>query len=461
MNEIFFPYRLHLHILQLEEYDPIRFLRWIATHFFLRHNTEKKKFIWTTKARALYNLSLFFTVIFAISSFLLWGFLGIFFAIILATQSYLFLLLSLFLVYPLEKNQKDTIIRQTKSKLRSLHSLQIIGITGSYGKTSTKSFLYHLLKSTYPVLKTPGSYNTLLGIAKVVDLELDTQHRYFICEMGAYKKGDIAEIAKNVPVDFALLTGLNEQHLERYGSVKNAIDGEFELIASLSSKQPAFINIDDELIKNHYQHYTRQYITYGFTDEKNTIRNDKITKTGTIFDLILNGKTYRAQTTLIGNSHLKNILAAATVAHFLGVSSQKILENIATLHAAPHRLEIKEQPHMTLIDDAYSSNPTGFQEALNLLTHFSQPKVLVTPGIIELGEKSREIHKRLGEKADAICDVIILVGKSERTDALATGIKHKEKIQTIHEITDLSMILEKLNLDHPVVLLENDLADNY
>lgn len=458
-----FPFILYLHLLQLEEYELGRFLSWVVKNITKRKIEDKKKLVWTQKAQIIFMFSYILSVITVIFLIKFFGLIGFVLSILLLTQSYLYIALAALLFKPLDLYKRNQIKQNLTHKLASLRELQIIGITGSYGKTSTKMFLYHMLKSKFKTLKTPGSYNTLLGIAKVVDLELYEGYTYFICEMGAYKRGDISEIAKAVKPDMGILTGINEQHLERYGSLENAILGEFELIASLQKEQPAFINIDNEYIRDNYLKYDKTFIPYGFTDETNTIRNIKMLQGGTSFDLVLNGTSHTVTTRLVGNAHLTNILSASLVAHSCGMTLPEIADAIKTLKPAAHRLEVKEisDPHMTIIDDAYSSNTTGFVEALNLLDTYPSPKIMVTPGIIELGNETSTIHKGLGEKADKVCDYIILVGHNERTKGLHDGVMNKEKVMYITHFKEVWEVIRKLNLNQPTLLIENDLTDLY
>jgi UDP-N-acetylmuramoyl-tripeptide--D-alanyl-D-alanine ligase len=146
----------------------------------------------------------------------------------------------------------------------------------------------------------------------------------------------------------------------------------------------------------------------------------------------------------------------------LGIVPSKIVAAIGNMSSVPHRLEVHNRENMLVIDDAYNSNVTGFKEALDLLENFKdRQKIIVTPGIVDLGSKTLEIHRNLGILAEKICDVIILVGKSDRTKGLALGITDQEKIHWINSISDLPVVLKTLNFKTPVVLLENDLPDNY
>lgn len=456
-----FPYKLHLHIFQLEEYNGGKLVQWVISHFWIRNLENKKPLVWTQKAKALYCLAILFASLVLLCFTVILKFIGLVLGLLLATQAYLFLLLASYFLFPLEIYQKNKIKKLTRQKLQSLKNLKIIGITGSYGKTSVKEFLYQILKTQYKVLKTPGSYNTPYGIAKVVDLELNDDYEYFVCEMGAYKRGDIKEICDIVHPKYAVLTGINEQHLESFGSLENTTITKFELITSLPTNGFGIVNIDNKYIREDFQKYKVNLITYGFTDEKFSVRKVKQTPQGSTFMLLFDGKVYDAKTLLLGIPNIQNILAAATMSFLLGMQPKAIVSAIANLAPIPHRLEIKEQEYMTIIDDAYNSNVDGFREAIHLLKLFTnRPKIIVTPGIVGLGNKTLEIHRELGKLLIDL-DYVFLVGKSERTDGLKEGMQKKGKIIELKTIKDVWEHIEHLNLKRPAVLLENDLPDNY
>jgi UDP-N-acetylmuramoyl-tripeptide--D-alanyl-D-alanine ligase len=280
--------------------------------------------------------------------------------------------------------------------------------------------------------------------------------------MAAYKRGEIKELADMLKPKFGILTGINEQHLEMFGSIENTILAKFELVEAIPEDGFAVINGDNELVRNNYKKYAKNFVIYGLGDFSFSAKNIKIIEDGTTFELILDDKNYPCKTKLIGKSQIENIVAAATMAFKLGMKPEKILEAIGNLSAVSHRLEFRQRENMLIIDDAYNSNVTGFKEALHLLENFKdRPKIIVTPGIVDLGGKTLEIHKSLGRLAEKICDTVILVGKSDRTNGLAQGVTNQKKIQWIESIKDLSVILKKLDLENPVVLLENDLPDSY
>lgn len=474
MLNILFPYITHLHILQLEGYQVNRFLNWLKSNYFKRVLEEKKALVWTAKTKVIFGFSLCYGLLLVLILSYFLGFIGFSIGVIFLTQPYVFLILGVWSLKPYEIIRRSYTKRFISNKVLSCKKLKVIGITGSYGKTSTKEFLTHILKSQFKVLKTPLSYNTLFGIAKVVELELDDTYDFFICEMGAYHTGEIKELCETVHPTYAILTGINEQHLERFGSLENTTLAKFELIETIPSAGFGIVNTDNKIINENYKRYIQtQIFTYGFNDNKFSVKDIETSESGTKFKLLLRSKNYDAQTILVGRSNLSNVIAASAMAYKLGVNYEKIIAAIKTLKPVPHRLEIKlpspKTGGITFIDDAYNSNIDGFKEALNLLSEFKKTEslgqkketVLVTPGIVELGNKTAEVHKMLGEIADKVCDYILLVGENERTQAFAESVANKNKIRFLKSISELHQVLKELNLKNPVVLLENDLPDNY
>lgn len=382
--------KAHLHILQLEEYDPIRFLKWWIANPLVFKLQNKKPLVWTTKAKFIYALS--------------FGFWPLMF-------------LALLILKPYEIINRIIVKNKIQKKIQELkkQGLKIIAISGSYGKTSVKEYLYQILKTKYRVLRTPGNYNTLFGIAKIVDWELDANYDYFICEMGSYKIGETKELCETFLPDYAILTGINEQHLERFGSLENEIKGESESVEYvLGNGGQAVVNLGNKYILDKYP---------------------KITGYGQIE---------------YAHPHEQNIDGAWTMATFLGVKKTKI-----SLANPTHRLSLIYRGDMTIIDDAYSSNTDGFAAAVKYLKSFKDWKVIVTPGIPELGYATYEIHKKLGKELIGL-DQVILVGKNGRTRGLADGFNGD--VIYVDKVTEA---IGKVTNSKAVILFENDLPDNY
>jgi UDP-N-acetylmuramoyl-tripeptide--D-alanyl-D-alanine ligase len=460
--DIIFPYVLHLHILQLEGYQPNRFVKWIFSNFFVRRVESKKALVWTKKAKIIFLLSLFYSVLFMFFIVKKLGFLGMLVAVLASSQAYIFVLLGLLTLKPYEVINKIRVKRKTLLKIKRLkaNGLRVIGITGSYGKTSVKEILYEMLRTKYKVLKTPESYNTVFGIYKVVRFELDEKYDFFICEMGAYKIGEIKELCDMVLPDHAILTGINEQHIERFGCIKNTVRAKFELVDSVVAKRNdnsvVLLNRDSKNVTDNYKSHVSSPHFYSAASSEY-----KLSPEGMDFESVICGKKVNFRTKILGYPYVSNITAAASFACILGIEIDELKKVVSRLDPVQHRLELKKYEDYTIIDDAYNSNKEGFKEAVNLLSMFNgKKKIFVTPGIIELGQQTKEIHEELGELLNKNVDLVILVGNNERTRSLSSKIE-QEKKTFINSISEMHEAVKKTGFIDPIVLIENDLPENY
>ena len=263
--------------------------------------------------------------------------------------------------------------------------------------------------------------------------------------------------------DYALLTGINEQHLERFGSIENTIKAKFELVEALSDCRNAVINYDCDYIRNEFHKYCVGPVLYGSTSPKYSVSNLVFTDTGSRFLLKLGDTTASTITPLIGYVSVQNVLAASTLAYILGVSKNEIASTLGTLKPIEHRLELKKlQGGNILIDDSYSSNRTGFEMALKTLkTYRNYKRILVTPGIVELGKLTKGIHISLGTLIDQSADHVFLIGRNERTITISEGLSDMSKVTFLNTVGEFLTKLTDGTITNSVVLLENDLPDNY
>jgi UDP-N-acetylmuramoyl-tripeptide--D-alanyl-D-alanine ligase len=317
----------------------------------------------------------------------------------------------------------------------------------------------------------------MFGIFKTIDYELNKRYKFFVCEMGAYKKGDVKEFCELVSPDIGVLTGINEQHLERFGSIENTIQAKFEILTTLCPGGTGIINLDNELVRTNLpcfqkilEHKHIYLIGYSVNGESSEyckeiigIKNWHIENNKSVFEFSYKDQTYKVSTSLVGRGHLSNILAAIAVALSCGQNIDDVIKRVSLIKQIPHRLELKLMPGITILDDTYSSNPSGFREALDTLKQFAGTKVLITPGIVELGDKALDIHKEIGGLAANICDEIVLVGSSHNLNAMKEGILSSGyKAEKITQLAGRAKVQEYLqNKANTVVLMENDLPDQY
>lgn len=366
---------------------------------------------------------------------------------------------------PMEKLINLRYTLEAKKMLADCPKLQTIGITGSYGKTSVKFYLYTILRGWTDVLVTPESYNTPMGIVKTVRTSLNAMHKIFLCEMGAKWVGDIKELCNIVHPKHGIITALGEQHLESFGSVENIRKTKYELCNALPENGRLYLNGDcDAIRKNPPAH---SYYYYGTGEDCDYRASDiSVSKDGTAFTVTVpGGESCRFNTKLLGAHNVLNITGAIAAAHGFGMPLNSMKLPVRRIEPVAHRMQLIERENMTVIDDAFNSNPAGCRAALETLSAFSEIKVVVTPGMIELGEKQAELNAEFGRQIASACDYCVLVGKKQ-TEPIAKGlaeVKFPENRLFIEEtLTDaMARVRSVKPYDKKVVLLENDLPDNY
>jgi UDP-N-acetylmuramoyl-tripeptide--D-alanyl-D-alanine ligase len=441
-------FKTHLHIYQLEGYEPKRFLSWWVKHPFTKHISNKTPLVYTTKIKIFIFLSYLILLI----SLLISPYLFLLFLF----QPFLLLFISTLLRKPDEFIIKWLTIKKTRQQILNHPNLITIGITGSYGKTSTKNMLFSILSSHQPTIKTPKSYNTIFGISKTINLELLDKTKYFICEMGAFVKGEIKTLCYQAPPRYAILTAIGSQHLERFKTLKNTTLAKFELIDAVNPRN-ALVNLDNPHIKNHLK---TSFNTYSFQDPKATffVSKFRLAPTGAKFSLVYKSKIYQFTTPLFGTANLENLVAAISMAFILKVPLQIIKQSVSKLTPSPSRLELKKIGNSTVIDNSYSSNQEGFEKIISDLKNLPGKKALITPGIVELGGKTKTVHQDLGKKAAQVFTTIKLIGKSNRTQAFKSTATNS---QVLPASTPIWPLAQKLAQTHSWILIENDLPDNY
>ncbi len=369
------------------------------------------------------------------------------------------------ITYPIEKIISRWYINDAKKILAAHKNLTVIGITGSYGKTTTKFILNRILSEKFNTVCTPQSFNTPMGVVRTVRGHIKPQTQMFVCEMGAKNVGDIKEICDIANPDYGIITSVGEQHLDTFKSVRNVFKTKFELADAVKHKGGITLaNIDSEGVAARAE--SRQDVVYFGTGTKYRAENIFCSDEGTVFDLYLDGNRFTVSTKLLGFHSVTDILAAAAMAHILGVSSDDIKFAISTLKPTEHRLELKSHINGSLlIDDAYNSNPEGCLEAVRVLGSFKdRKKVIITPGLIELGEREYDCNYALGLEATKYCDVIILVGKNRSKpmrDAIETTNFNLDNVYVVSSFKKAMEIYTPMANGSSVVLLENDLPDNY
>lgn len=376
----------------------------------------------------------------------------------------------LFLAYglnePFERMLRKRYLRLASSKLDQSSVLKI-GITGSYGKTSVKEILRTILSQKFRVLATPENYNTPLGIALTVK-NLDSTHDVFIAEMGARSKGDIKELAQMVKPKFGVLTGVNNQHLETFGSIEITKQTKYELFENLLDGGTGFFSSDNQNAIELMEKFGGEKYSAGIDGENNlvTASDIKIDVKGMTFTLnFSDGKSVKCTTVLLGRHSVKNICLASAVAYKMGLTPKEIATGINRLQSVGHRLELlPNNKKIVIIDDSYNSNVDGIDAAMEILDTFKGRKIVLTPGLVELGKVENVANLEFGKTLAKHADLVIVIGHHNAEmiiNGLIEGGMNRDNIKFAKNLNKGNQLLNGIIQEGDVVLFENDLPDNY
>ena len=369
---------------------------------------------------------------------------------------------------PIEKCVYLYYKHQAIEKLKIMN-IPVVGITGSYGKTSSKNIINDILNIKLNSFASPKSFNTPYGLINAVNNYLDKFNDIFIAEMGAFKIGDIKENCKLVKPKYGVITSIGEAHLESFGSRDNIMKGKFELVESLPVDGLAILNKDDEY-QVKYQIRNNCQVKWIGIDNKDAdlyATNIKLSGKGTSFECVFKGDNnkYKFTTKLLGKHNVYNVLAGILLGYELGLSIPELQRGVNSVKTIEHRLELKKLGHINIIDDAYNSNPVGSKMAVEVLGYMDGVKIIVTPGMIELGKEQYNLNYKFGEYINDVCDYVILVGEKQTKpiyDALIDKKYDKKKIFVLNDVREAFPLMNKLatiETKETYVLLENDLPD--
>ena len=446
---------------------------------------SKKAFVLTQRAKRILIISLIYAASCALVAFyfampLIW---------IIAVQ-----LLPLTLIFgnatlaPYEAAVQKKFYNEARAKLEEINPT-IISITGSYGKTSIKHILGHILKSSAPTLITPGSVNTLMGVTRIIRERLQPNHTYFITEMGAYGPGSITTLCALTPPDYGIISSIGHAHYERFKTLDTVAKAKYELAESVLSRNGTMIvhekTLKFEHSRNIRNRHMDNFIVCGEPMQSDDPKNEqefsylapddlKImsveqTPKGLCVVVEWKGEKTTLRAPLYGIHHGHNIALAFACAMELGMNAKDIKTALASTPQITHRLEVKQQiDGSIIIDDAFNSNPPGFRSAMHVMRVLADDRngraILITPGIVELGNAHDEVHRTLGQLAAEVCDIVILVSPA-RIPTFIEGFNAQNKdgkmLQQFETFAAAEKWLIENKRESDVILLENDLPDIY
>lgn len=373
---------------------------------------------------------------------------------------------------PVERRIARRFLAEATRRMRAYPG-RVLGITGSYGKTSTKYVVADLLSPRYRVLKTPAGVNTTMGITRVIREELRDEHEIFVVEMSAYGPGEIREVCDIARPSLGILTAVGVQHLERFGTPERIAEAKYELIAALPAGAPAVINADDPVCRrlaDRARTDGKRVLLYGMGDDAAdlAVRGSEVAVSarGSRFRVVTaDGQTETFETKLLGRWNLSNVLGGIAAAVEWGVPLPTMKPAVAALVPAPKRLEIHEEGGVIRILDVANANPRGAEMALEVLAQFSGgSRILITPGMVELGPIEAEENRRFGEKAASVCDYVVLVWP-EQTQPIRQGLLGRgfstERVLTARHANEVTDLLAGIVRPGDILLYENRLPDTY
>lgn len=380
----------------------------------------------------------------------------------------LLLVICNFINLPIERLINHKYLNQAKEKLMANRNLIKIAITGSYGKTSTKNIINHILEESYLTTSTPKSYNTLLGITRTINEHIKPNTEIFVCELGTNHIGEIAEMSRFLNPHIACITEVGAQHLETFKTIDNVLKAKFEIIESMGFNKTLILNGDNKLIKNTKVITLRDIYYIGMDDTNNIYAKDiNVNKDYLEFTIIDGDETIEIQTKLLGVHNVYNILIAYTVIKALRkyniiIDKATFIKRIKTLSPISHRLEYKVIDNFHIYDDSYNSNQIGFKNAIEVMKLVNTPKVIITPGIVDNGKMGEIINQDIASKLVGVFDDIYLV-KNKITRYYENVLNKANKAYYVFDSFQdaFSFFKSKYKNKEVSLLIENDLPDNF
>jgi len=455
----------------------------VCLHLLWRWPTAKKPLVYTLRMRRILSASAGATLIVA----LLFG-LGL--SVFPAPLQSVLLLLAVALaplmtallvlagnvaMSPVEALIRQSFLRKARERVANV-APKVVAVAGSYGKTSTKHIAAQLLSHQIETLATPKSFNTLMGVTRTINENLEDKHKLFIVEMDAYGPGEIRVMARLVAPTVGIVTSVGPQHLERFGTVAKIEDALFELPEELPDQGTALIYAGDPLsaqLASRARQLSRRVLCYGMEGETDTgldIVASAVTFIGEMTRFVwrweAEGFCIPVTIPLLGKHNVLNTSVALALVHLLGLSVEQAARDAEKLEFVQHRLQlIKGAGGVTVIDDSYNANPVGVRNGLEVLKQLpGRQKILVTPGLVELGSLQEQENHHYGELAAQACHWVILVGP-EQTKSIRDGLQSAgfdaSRIHIVRTLDEVTTLLGQISRPGDVILFANDLPDTY
>jgi UDP-N-acetylmuramoyl-tripeptide--D-alanyl-D-alanine ligase len=361
--------------------------------------------------------------------------------------------LAMAILRPVEHRMGGRFIEQADAILRATGA-RVVAVTGSYGKTTTKVYITHLVSGRYVTVASPASFNNRMGLARAVNEQLGPGTEVFVAEMGAYGPGEIAELCAWIPPEVAVISAIGPVHLERFGSEERIVEAKREILKEatvgvINIDHPGLARVADE------ERPARRIVTCSALDRRADVSvvGGEVTMDGRLIGQVDPDRIFPA-----------NLACALGAALALGVAADDLGQRLATLPQPAHRRQLAVGAGgFTIIDDTFNANPEGAKSALSLLASLGEGgrRVVVTPGMIELGSLQSEANRAFAAEAAATADELVIVGSTNRRSLLdgADGGRASVIVLPSRQAA-VARVGERLGKGD-VVLFENDLPDHY
>ena len=443
----------------------------------LKNEQVKKPLVITARVKRLivttsilYLIPLILVIVYK-DNLLISHFLIFIFILFVYLNTFIILIANFINKYTLEKYVYYHFKMRAIKKLESMSNLKVIGITGSYGKTSSKNILADILNIKYTTLPSPRNLNTPYGLIITINNYLDKFTDVFIAEMGAYVRGEIKDLCDLVHPKYGILTRIGTAHLESFGSEENIQKTKFELIESLPLDGVGVLNKDDPKQVSYKLKNKCKILWIGIDNSDVDVyaTDIKCSNVGTTFNVVFKGDKdkYLFETKLLGKHNVYNILASLALGREFGISIIKLQQAVRNVKQIEHRLELKKMGYFYQIDDAYNSNPVGSKSALEVLSMMPGLKIVVTPGMVELGAKEEELNREFGRQIASIskADYVVLIGK-KRTIPIKEGLAENnfdmDNLIVYNDVKEAYNFIRGIKTKKDIyALFDNDLPDTY
>ena len=361
-----------------------------------------------------------------------------------------------------EKIIMSVYIKEAKKIIRDV---KVIGITGSYGKTSCKNIIYDMLEPLKDVSKTPKSFNNKVGIVKSIRECVNKEDEFFICEYGVDKKGAMDKLLKIVKPNVSLITEVGPQHILTFKNIENIINEKLKVAKILKESEYAVINNDNIYLNKEVCNLRCKTITYGIKNNSDIMaKNITMNNKGSVFDLYVNNKKQKTlKICLLGEHNILNVLGAIGVLKSIGVDLKKLNVLTSLIKPIEHRLQLKTLQGVKIIDDSFNSNEVGFKKAVDVLNLMEEEKWIVTPGVIEQGASGRDVNYKLGQYMASKIDFAILVENNAQVikEGLLSKGFNEDRIFVKKDFKDAWVYIKEINEERKIFLIENDLPSIY